>query len=187
MTVDTQPSIHRHLTRGWPLHFEDGRGTWNDASTALRSSDWFAFRDPGEQWERHLLPGRRRRRAADRGRPALRRRAGADRGLRSGLGRVSARAPPGPGLPRARPVVRAGHRGPRLPVGHGGHLRVPAGGDEAALGPGDRALRDGSRAAPRPRVPDRARPARLLGRRGLATGPALPRAPGRDPRLGRGA
>ncbi len=52
VTIDTQPSIHRHLTRGWPLHFEDGRGTWNDASTALRSGDWFAFRDPGEQWER---------------------------------------------------------------------------------------------------------------------------------------
>jgi NAD(P)H-flavin reductase/ferredoxin len=52
VTVDTQPSIHRHLTRGWPLHFQDGRGTWNDASTALRSADWFAFRDPGELWER---------------------------------------------------------------------------------------------------------------------------------------
>ncbi|MDQ6835790.1 MAG: 2Fe-2S iron-sulfur cluster-binding protein, partial [Actinomycetota bacterium] len=39
ITVDTQPSIHRHLTRGWPLHFEDGRGTWNDASTTLRSAD----------------------------------------------------------------------------------------------------------------------------------------------------
>jgi hypothetical protein len=52
VTVDTQPSIHRHLTRGWPLSFADGRGTWNDASTALRSTDWFAFRDPGGQWER---------------------------------------------------------------------------------------------------------------------------------------
>jgi propane monooxygenase small subunit len=52
VTVDTQPSIHRHLTRGWPLHFEDGRGIWSDASTALSSTDWFAFRDPGEQWER---------------------------------------------------------------------------------------------------------------------------------------
>ena len=52
VTVDTQPSVHRHLTRGWPLCFEDGRGTWNDASTALRSVDWFAFRDPGQQWER---------------------------------------------------------------------------------------------------------------------------------------
>jgi len=52
VTVDTQPSIHRHLTRGWPVSFADGRGTWSDASTALRSSDWYAFRDPGEQWER---------------------------------------------------------------------------------------------------------------------------------------
>jgi ferredoxin-NADP reductase/ferredoxin len=52
VTVDTQPSVHRHLTRGWPVSFEDGRGTWDDNSTALRSSDWFDFRDPGEQWER---------------------------------------------------------------------------------------------------------------------------------------
>ena len=52
VTIDTQPSVHRHLTRGWPLSFEDGRGTWDDSSTALQSTDWFAFRDPGEQWER---------------------------------------------------------------------------------------------------------------------------------------
>jgi NAD(P)H-flavin reductase/ferredoxin len=52
VTIDTQPSVHRHLTRGWPVSFEDGRGTWNGASTALRSTDWFDFRDPGEQWER---------------------------------------------------------------------------------------------------------------------------------------
>ncbi len=35
VTVDTQPSVHRHLRRGWPVSFEDGRGTWDDASTAL--------------------------------------------------------------------------------------------------------------------------------------------------------
>jgi NAD(P)H-flavin reductase/ferredoxin len=52
VTIDTQPSVHRHLTRGWPVSFKDGRGTWDDGSTALRSDDWFAFRDPGEQWER---------------------------------------------------------------------------------------------------------------------------------------
>jgi propane monooxygenase small subunit len=52
VTIDTQPSVHRLLTRGWPLHFEDGRGTWNDSSTALKCGDWFEFRDPGEQWER---------------------------------------------------------------------------------------------------------------------------------------
>jgi NAD(P)H-flavin reductase/ferredoxin len=52
VTIDTQPSVHRHLRRGWPVSFEDGRGTWDDRSTALRSTDWFQFRDPGEQWER---------------------------------------------------------------------------------------------------------------------------------------
>ena len=52
VTIDTQPSVHRHLGRGWPVRFEDGRGTWDDASTALQSTDWFAFRDPGEYWER---------------------------------------------------------------------------------------------------------------------------------------
>jgi ferredoxin-NADP reductase/ferredoxin len=52
VTIDTQPSVHRHLTRGWPVSFEDGRGTWDENSTKLRASDWFDFRDPGEQWER---------------------------------------------------------------------------------------------------------------------------------------
>jgi propane monooxygenase reductase subunit len=52
VTVDTQPSVHRHLTRGWPLHFADGRGTWDEESTAARCTDWFAFRDPAGEWER---------------------------------------------------------------------------------------------------------------------------------------
>ncbi|MBV9310356.1 MAG: MmoB/DmpM family protein [Solirubrobacterales bacterium] len=57
VTIDTQPSVRRHLTRGWPLSFEDGRGTWDENSTALRCSDWFAFRDPAEQWERPFYQG----------------------------------------------------------------------------------------------------------------------------------
>ena len=108
VTIDTQPSVHRHLSRGWPVSFEDGRGTWNDASTALRCRDWFAFRDPGEQWERPFyqagtaieqqIEGAMRS-AAERG-PAG--------GLQPGMGRVPARLPAGAGLRRARPVVRAG-------------------------------------------------------------------------------
>jgi propane monooxygenase reductase subunit len=173
VTIDTQPSIHRHLTRSWPVSFEDGRGTWNDDSTALRCTDWFAFRDPGEQWERPFYQA---------GTAVEHQIEGA---MRSGMGAVPARLPPGPGLRRARPVVRDGDGRPRLPVGLGGHLRVPAGGDEAALGPGDRALRHGPRGASR-RVSDRHR-ARVVPRRsGVAADPALPRAPGRDPRLGRG-
>lgn len=52
VTIDTQPSVHRHMDRGWLVCFEDGRGTWNDDSTLLRSTDWFGFRDPDELWER---------------------------------------------------------------------------------------------------------------------------------------
>jgi propane 2-monooxygenase small subunit len=52
VTVDTQPSVHRHVNREWPVHFEDGRGLWWDDSTALRSGDWYEFRDPGQMWER---------------------------------------------------------------------------------------------------------------------------------------
>jgi hypothetical protein len=52
VTVDTQPSRHRHIDRDWPVHFEDGRGLWWDDSTALRSTDWYEFRDPGQMWER---------------------------------------------------------------------------------------------------------------------------------------
>src|SRR3954452_18871941 len=57
VTVDSQPSVHRHLDREWPFHFEDGRGMWWDHSTALRSGDWYAFRDPGQMWERPYYQG----------------------------------------------------------------------------------------------------------------------------------
>ncbi len=52
VTMDTQPSVHRHLDRGWPVHFEDGRGLWSEDSTRLRATDWYDFRDPGQMWER---------------------------------------------------------------------------------------------------------------------------------------
>jgi hypothetical protein len=52
VTCDTQPSIHRHMQRDWLVSFEDGRGTWDDSSTAIRCTDWYAFRDPGAHWER---------------------------------------------------------------------------------------------------------------------------------------
>ncbi|MEA2346760.1 MAG: propane 2-monooxygenase small subunit [Thermoleophilaceae bacterium] len=52
VTMDTQPSVHRFLERGWQMCFDDGAPTWSDDSTALKSTSWFDFRDPGEQWER---------------------------------------------------------------------------------------------------------------------------------------
>ena len=52
LTVDTQPSVTRHLTGGWLLSFSDGRGTHSLGSTALRVKDWFDWRDPAGLWER---------------------------------------------------------------------------------------------------------------------------------------
>lgn len=52
VTVDTQPSTHRHILRGWPVTFDGVHGVWSDDSTAIRSSDWYAFRDPAGWWER---------------------------------------------------------------------------------------------------------------------------------------
>ncbi|WP_205697238.1 hypothetical protein [Conexibacter sp. SYSU D00693] len=51
ITLDTQPSVHRFMTGGYMVGFEDGRGTWDDGSTALDAT-WSAFRDPSELWER---------------------------------------------------------------------------------------------------------------------------------------
>ena len=52
VTIDSQPSTHRHVDRDWPMFFADGRGMYHDASTKLASTDWFAFRDPAQTWER---------------------------------------------------------------------------------------------------------------------------------------
>src|SRR4051812_46746529 len=57
VTIDTQPSVHRHVDREWPVHFEDGRGLWWADSTALASGDWYEFRDPGQMWERPYYQG----------------------------------------------------------------------------------------------------------------------------------
>jgi propane 2-monooxygenase small subunit len=52
VTVDTQPSPHRHMPGGWLMSFEDGRGTHSLGSTALRVKDWYDWRDPAGLWER---------------------------------------------------------------------------------------------------------------------------------------
>ena len=111
VTIDTQPSVHRHLARGWPVSFADGRGMWNDASTALRCTDWFAFRDPGQQWERPFY----------RAGAALEEQLDSAAASAAAQGLVADFAPEWVDVPahiaadrrlrRARAVVRAGHRG----------------------------------------------------------------------------
>ena len=136
---------------------------WSDDSTALRSGDWYDFRDPGQVWERNyyqtgtgyeqLIEGAvrtaRRERVFDDFTPEW-----VDF-LRT--------QPPGAGLHRARDLARARERGARLPVGHDHALRRARGGDEAAPGPGLPALRHGPRGALR-RLPGRAAQARASSR-----------------------
>ena len=52
VTVDTQPSTHRHRPEAGRCTSRTGAGPGTTPRATLRSSDWFAFRDPGEQWER---------------------------------------------------------------------------------------------------------------------------------------
>lgn len=52
ITLDTQPSVHRFMRNGYYCSFPDGRGTWDDDSTALNVATWSDFRDPNELWER---------------------------------------------------------------------------------------------------------------------------------------
>jgi hypothetical protein len=52
VTIDTQPSPHRHLDRGWLVRFADGRDTYEASSTRLAHQSWYDFRDPNQLWER---------------------------------------------------------------------------------------------------------------------------------------
>ena len=45
-TVHHQQSPAHFAVTGWPIRFDDGRDPFIAESTRLRSSDWYAFRDP---------------------------------------------------------------------------------------------------------------------------------------------
>ena len=140
VTVDTQPSVHRHMSEAGRLTL-GGRGTWTDQSTRLRCTDWFDFRDPAEQWS-----GRSTRRAPP---PSSRSTGRSAPAIKEGLlddfhperaeflrGFLDTRDyETDCGLRPPRP--------PRPPVGFGRDRRRPPGLDEAARRPVDRALRNG--------------------------------------------
>jgi methane monooxygenase component A beta chain/propane monooxygenase small subunit len=52
LTLHIQPEPLKYHWQGWPTRFPDGRAPWVAESTALRSVDWFAFRDPSRMWQR---------------------------------------------------------------------------------------------------------------------------------------
>lgn len=52
LTCDQQSDPSHFAFQGWPIRFDDGRDPITTASTELRSSDWFAFRDPNRTTNR---------------------------------------------------------------------------------------------------------------------------------------
>lgn len=54
VTVDVQPDPERYLTQGWIYAFADGTMGYDPSWTKVKSSDWHAFRDPNEEWERTI-------------------------------------------------------------------------------------------------------------------------------------
>lgn len=52
LTLHVQQDPKRFAWAGWTLLSPEGRPAWREDSTALRCSDWWAFRDPTKTWQR---------------------------------------------------------------------------------------------------------------------------------------
>ncbi len=52
VTVDVQPDPERYLIQNWIISFANGKGAYVKDATALKSSNWHAFRAPDQEWER---------------------------------------------------------------------------------------------------------------------------------------
>ena len=52
VTVDVQPDVSRYLIQGWIMSFADGTPSYHEGTTALKCSDWHAYRAPDQEWER---------------------------------------------------------------------------------------------------------------------------------------
>lgn len=51
-TVGQQSTPDEWLHVDWPLRFDDGRAPWEEESSAVRTSEWSAYRDPHQLWQR---------------------------------------------------------------------------------------------------------------------------------------
>jgi propane monooxygenase small subunit len=52
VTVDVQPDPERYLKQDWIISFANGDGAYTKDATAVKSSNWHAFRAPDQEWER---------------------------------------------------------------------------------------------------------------------------------------
>ena len=54
VTVDVQPDPERDLSQSWLYGWPNGDLGYDARWTAIKSSDWHAYRDPNEEWERTI-------------------------------------------------------------------------------------------------------------------------------------
>ena len=57
LTVGQQSTPALYAFQGWPIRFDDGRDPYTEDSTVIRSSDWYAYRDPNQTWQRAYISG----------------------------------------------------------------------------------------------------------------------------------
>ncbi|MGD9531588.1 aromatic/alkene monooxygenase hydroxylase subunit beta [Pseudonocardia sp.] len=57
LTVGQQSTPAQYAFQGWPIRFDDGRDPYTADSTVIRSSDWYAFRDPNQTMQRQYIAG----------------------------------------------------------------------------------------------------------------------------------
>lgn len=55
LTVHEQSSPLHYAFQGWPIRFDDGRDPYDERTTAVRSSDWYAYRDPNQTVQRTFV------------------------------------------------------------------------------------------------------------------------------------
>lgn len=57
LTVGQQSTPAQYVTQGWPIRFDDGRDPYTEASTVIKSTDWYTYRDPNQTTNRHYVVG----------------------------------------------------------------------------------------------------------------------------------
>jgi len=57
LTVGQQSTPAQYAFQGWPIRFDDGRDPYTEDSTVIHSSDWYAYRDPNQTWQRGYISG----------------------------------------------------------------------------------------------------------------------------------
>jgi hypothetical protein len=57
LTVGQQSTPAQYAFQGWPIRFDDGRDPYTEDSTVIRSTDWYAFRDPNQTMQRQYISG----------------------------------------------------------------------------------------------------------------------------------